>query len=83
MKKCSRNLCLIGLDPTTGRMEEIAMKRTFDIFAYPKGNTEQQQITEHNFTTFVSALSAAGRKFTATPWSSDTETGFIVWHYQR
>ena len=59
------------------------MKRTFDIFAYPKGNTEQQQITEHNFTTFVSALSAAGRKFTATPWSSDTETGFIVWHFGR
>ena len=59
------------------------MKLTFDIFAYPKGNAEQQQITEHNFAAFVFSLSAAGRKFTATPWSSDTETGFIVWHYQR
>ena len=25
MKKCSRNLCLIGLDPPAGRMEETRM----------------------------------------------------------
>ena len=59
------------------------MKRTFDIFAYPKGNPEQQQIAEHNFTTFISALSASNRKFTAMPWSNGKESGFIVWYFRK
>lgn len=73
----------INFDPPAKRMEALTMKRTFEIFAYPRGNTEQQQIAEHNFTTFVSELSSTGRKFTATPWSSETESGFIVWHYTK
>ena len=38
MKKCSRNLCLIGLDPPAGRMEAYTMssdemKRAVDLLA--------------------------------------------------
>lgn len=73
----------LGLDPAAKKMEETTMKRTFDIFAYPKGNTEQQKITEHNFVSFISTLSATGGKFTATLWSSEKEAGFIVWYFGR
>ena len=67
----------LGLDPAAEKMEKTTMKRTFDIFAYPKGNTEQQKITEHNFVSFISTLSATGGKFTATLWSSEKKLALL------
>ena len=56
------------------------MRTQFNIFAYPVGDVECRRKTEFEFTSFITSLSAKRRKFTVTPWSSGSETGFIVWH---